>query len=74
MLKILHYRNKCLGCAYCVEVAPALFEVNATDGKVDLIGAREKNGVQSADVNEVFISEAEEAVTVCPAKIIEVRK
>ncbi len=74
MFKILHYREKCLGCAYCVEVAPALFEVNDADGKVDLIGSGEKNGVQSADVNEVFLDEAEEAAAVCPAKIIEVRK
>jgi ferredoxin len=74
MFKILHYRDKCLGCAYCVEVAPALFEVNENDGKVDLIQANEKNGVQSKDVNDIFLQEAEEAVSVCPAKIIVVRK
>jgi len=74
MFKILLNKSKCLGCAYCVEVSPALFKINLNDGKVDLIGSKTKNGIQSIDLNEIFLEEAREAATICPTKIIEVRK
>ncbi len=70
MFKVLHYKEKCLGCAYCVEAAPALFQVNDSDGKVDLIGSKEKNGIQSLSVNDALLDEAKEAAELCPAKII----
>ena len=58
MFKILHYREKCLGCAYCVEAAPSLFRVNVSDGKIDLIGSQEKKDIQSESVNEALLEEA----------------
>jgi len=74
MFKILHYRDRCLGCAYCIEVAPSLFAVNEKDGKVDLINSSTKNGVQSVSVNDYFETEAKEAAELCPAKIIIIQK
>ena len=73
MIRVEHYREKCLGCAYCVEVASSLFEVNDKDGKVDLINSAEHNGVQSVEVPDVFSAEAGQAASVCPAKIIKVK-
>ncbi len=73
MIKIIHYRDKCLGCAYCVEVAPSLFTINTEDGKVDLVEGKFIHNFQTVEYPDIFLSEAKEAESVCPAKIIVVK-
>ena len=33
MAKIIHYRNKCIGCNSCVEQAPSRWSISDEDGK-----------------------------------------
>ena len=74
MIRITHYKYKCIGCAYCVEVAPSRWQMNQEDGKSDLIGATERNEVQTVIVDDTEYEENLEAAQVCPAKCIKVEK
>ena len=44
MIRISHHRVKCIGCNYCVEVAPSNWIMDKTDGKSTLLDAKEKRG------------------------------
>ncbi len=74
MIRITHYKYKCIGCAYCVEVAPFRWKMNEEDGKSDLIGSTERNGIQTVIVDNTEYDENLEASQVCPAKCIKVEK
>jgi ferredoxin len=71
MNKIIHYRNKCIGCGICFEMLPELWRMSKKDGKATLIGAKGKK--------EVFILEtinskerSKAVAKACPVKIIKV--
>ncbi|NER14996.1 ferredoxin [Leptobacterium flavescens] len=71
MVVVTLQRNKCIGCNYCVEVAPGQFRMSKKDGKSVLLHATEKKDfhtLKSPD-NTIFdaCSQAEKA---CPVKII----
>ena len=44
MVVITLQRNKCIGCNYCVELAPNLFQMSKKDGKSVLLNTKEKKG------------------------------
>ena len=44
MVVITLQRKKCIGCNYCVELAPAQFQMSKKDGKTVLLHAIEKKG------------------------------
>ena len=75
MIRIFHYREKCIGCYYCVEVAPQRWQMDEEDGKSSL-----KEGIKRKNYYEVVIwddSEYEsvkEAADLCPTGVIRVEK
>jgi ferredoxin len=44
MFKLIHYRNRCIGCNACVEIAYQRWRMSKKDGKAVLLGAIEKKG------------------------------
>ncbi len=74
MVIITLQRKKCIGCNYCVEMAPEQFQMSKRDGKSVLLKSREKSGFHTIKIpdNEVFES-AERAKEACPVHIIEVK-
>lgn len=42
MVIITLQRAKCIGCNYCVELAPGQFQMSKKDGKAVLLHAKEK--------------------------------
>ncbi|MDO6736720.1 ferredoxin [Wenyingzhuangia sp. 2_MG-2023] len=75
MVIITLQRNKCIGCNYCVELAPEQFQMSKKDGKSVLLRAQEKKGfftLKSPD--ESIFDGAFEAKKACPVKIIEVKQ
>ena len=74
MVRILHYRNKCLGCNACVEANKSRWRVSTKDGKSTLIGGAEKNGIYVARVDEDEWKSNEKAMRNCPVRIIIVEK
>lgn len=74
MIRITHHREKCIGCNYCIEVAPSRWEMNKTDGKCNLLGASEKKGIYITITGNDEYDESIEAAQVCPINIIKVEK
>jgi len=73
MLKITQFRNKCIGCAYCEDIAPEFWKMNHDDGKADLISASGKNNVFSLDAFDEDLELILKTVQICPVKIIKVQ-
>lgn len=75
MIIITLQRAKCIGCNYCVEMAPAQFQMSKKDGKTVLLHAIEKKGfytLKSADEN--IYTENNNAAKACPVKIISIKQ
>ena len=73
MLKIIHYRNKCIGCGVCIEHTPDCWFIDL-DGKARLKGTMKKKDFYVRDVTQVEVAENEQAAKDCPVKIIKVLK
>lgn len=72
MVKIIHYREQCIGCNVCVEHAPDYWEISAEDGKANLKQAKKKKEVYIREM-PIFDKEKNEAAAkACPVSIIKV--
>ena len=74
MVIITLQRKKCIGCAYCVEVASEQFQISKKDGKSNLINAYERKGFFTLKESDIKIFEqVQQAAELCPSKIISVK-
>jgi len=74
-LKLVHYRDKCIGCNSCVEYSPENWDISDKDGKSNLIGSKEtKKGVFVKEISELELEENKLAERDCPSRIIQVTK
>lgn len=71
---IIHQRDKCIGCHYCVEFAPERWRMSKKDGKSVLLGGKEKKGFWTVKVQPSEIEENKKAAHACPVNIIQVRE
>ena len=72
MPKIIHYRNKCIGCNICHEMLPDLWRISRQDGKATLV-----KSILKKDIYQLTVSENMKKINVtiadaCPVKIIKV--
>ncbi|BDC99139.1 ferredoxin [Persicobacter psychrovividus] len=74
MVTIIHQRDKCIGCHYCVEIAYNRWRMSKKDGKSVLLGAQNKRGFWSVKVSEDELEENQRAAKACPVNIIQVRE
>lgn len=72
MITIIHQRAKCIGCNYCVELAPQRWRMSRKDGKSVLLGAVNKKGFWSVKVREDELESNQQAAKACPVNIIQV--
>lgn len=70
MPKLIHYRQRCIGCNACVEIAFDRWRISKRDGKAILIGGIEKKGVYQATIREDEINDNLQALKACPINII----
>lgn len=70
MSKIVHYRDKCIGCGICFEMQPELWRMSRKDGKAVLLSAEEKRDTHVLIVNKQLVTEALAVAQACPVKII----
>lgn len=70
MIRILHYREKCIGCNACVEAAPDRWRMSRTDGKSTLVGSTTKKGIQTVMIHADELEENRKAAMNCPVKVI----
>ncbi|MHC5353213.1 ferredoxin [Myroides sp. LJL115] len=75
MIIITLQRDKCIGCNYCVELAPEIFQMSKKDGKTVLLNAIDNKGFHTLKSNDYsFLDNAIQAQSVCPVKIIQVKE
>ncbi|MDE3182064.1 MAG: ferredoxin [Bacteroidota bacterium] len=72
MPKIIHYRNKCIGCNICFELQPEIWRMSKKDGKATLIKSLAKKDVFISTINESILYQSQEVAKACPAKIIKI--
>ena len=61
MVIVTLQRDKCIGCNYCVEMAPEQFQMSKKDGKTVLLRSTEKKGFFTLKSHDDSIFEACEA-------------
>lgn len=75
MVVVTLQRNKCIGCNYCVELAPGQFQMSKKDGKSVLLRSTDKKGFHTLKSPDHSIHQnCEEAAKACPVKIISVKE
>ncbi len=72
MVKIIHYRKKCIGCGICFEQQPGLWRMSKKDGKATLVNAIAKKDVFVLTVDDEAGEQTMALTTACPVKIIKV--
>jgi len=74
MVVITLQRKKCIGCNYCVEMAPEQYRISKKDGKSVLLQSTEKKGFHTLKSPDDSIYDANiKAKLACPVKIISVK-
>ena len=74
MVVVTLQRKKCIGCNYCVELAPEQFQMSKKDGKSVLLRSQDKKGfhtIKSKD--DLIFEDCDKAAKACPVKIISVK-
>ncbi len=74
MIRIIHQRDKCIGCNYCVELAYDRWRMSKKDGKCTLLEGVNKKGFFTAVVGDDEYQANMNAARACPVKIIKVEK
>ncbi len=74
MSKIIHYRDKCIGCNICFEQQPSIWRMSKKDGKAVLLNALKKKSIFIININESEIMLSEKVANACPVKIIKILK
>ncbi len=74
MVKVFHYRAKCIGCNACVEADRNRWRMSRKDGKSVLVDGKDVKGVYRAAVEDDEYKTILKAVKNCPVKIIKAEK
>ena len=75
MVVVTLQRDKCIGCNYCVELAPGQFRMSKKDGKSVLLHSTNKKGFHTIKSPDDFIlDDCDKAAKACPVHIIKVKK
>ena len=75
MIIITLQRDKCIGCNYCVEMAPAQFQMSKKDGKSVLLKSTNTKGFHTLKSPDYAILETcKLAEKACPVNIITVKE
>ena len=74
MIRIIHLREKCIGCNACVELAPDRWRISRKDGKSILVDGEENNGIYMTLVGDDELKKNQLAAKMCPTNIIKVEK
>lgn len=74
MVIVTLQRDKCIGCNYCVEMAPGQFQMSKKDGKSVLLKSLDNKGFHTLKSPDHSIEEAcFLAEKACPVHIISVK-
>lgn len=74
MAKLIHFRERCIGCNACVEIDYEHWRMSRKDGKAVLVKGIEKRGIYQLTVAEHEIELCERVVEACPVNVIRLEK
>lgn len=74
MVRIYHYRNKCIGCNACVEANKDRWRMSRKDGKSSLVGGKNIKGIYRTEVGNDESVSVMKAAKNCPVNIIKIEK
>ena len=75
MVIITLQRDKCIGCNYCVEFAPAQFQMSKKDGKTVLLKSTDNKGFHTLkSPDHTIVENCELEAKACPVHIITVKE
>ena len=74
MIRIIHHRDKCIGCNACVEASYSRWRMSRKDGKSVLIGSTKKKKTHSIIIGNDEYSENVRAAKNCPVSIIRIEQ
>jgi ferredoxin len=72
MAKIIHYRDKCIGCGVCFEMQPEIWRMSKKDGKATLLRSTEKKSIYILPLHSTIETLTTEVAKACPVKIIKI--
>jgi ferredoxin len=72
MAKIIHYRNKCIGCGICYEIDPQVWRMSTKDGRATLVNGINKKDIHIREVTVPAKHVAQRAAQACPVRVIKV--
>jgi len=72
MPKLIHYRNKCIGCGVCHELQPEFWRMSKKDGKATLLKAFLKKNIFILEISQKDHEESVIAARACPVRVIKV--
>ncbi len=72
MPKIIHYRNKCIGCGICYEQQPDLWRMSKKDGKATLLKSEKKKDIHILAISSILQSRSQQVAEACPVRVIKV--
>ncbi len=71
-LKVIHQREKCIGCNACILAAPQSWIMDEKEGKSRLIGSKLKRDVYVGKIFECDKEANQMAANACPMNIIKI--
>ncbi len=71
MIRLIHYRDKCIGCGICYEMQPEHWRMSMKDGKAHLLRASEKKGIHQI-VTRSSKAHSQQVAQACPVNAIKV--
>ncbi len=75
MVIVTLQRDKCIGCNYCVEMAPGLFQMSKKDGKSVLLKSINAKGFYTLkSTDHTLVENGELALKACPVNIITIKE
>ncbi len=72
MAKIIHYRDKCIGCNICFEMQPEYWRMSKKDGKATLVHSQLKKDTHILKIPDHEVDFSLEVASHCPVKVIKV--
>ena len=72
MVRIIYFRDKCIGCAGCVEAAPQRWQMSKKDGKCNLLHSKRNKESYQVLVEDDELNINRIAAKNCPVGIIKV--
>lgn len=70
--KIIHLRDRCIGCGMCAYVSPDYFEMSDEDGLANLKNSKKTKNDYQANIIPGDEEQTQKAADECPVNVIKV--